>query len=659
MTAFKRILVRALAVLLLASLQVDAEGPPPPTTKPSAYGNTPESVAPFHDFREPYQRFFQEVLPFRGAGRDKAHDGKRDTIPIGFMGPIGNAPDADLGQQMLDGASLAFEQANEHGGYKGIPFKLIVRPDTGLWGATSNEMTAFRYEDDALAVIGSIDGANTHIALRVALKTETVIINTADTDPTLTETNLPWIVRCIADDRQQGYALAYHIFQECGMDTVAAFRVNDRYGRVGIAEFRDAARRLRHPLRVEMRWERGSRDFSTQLDRIADTGAQAIVLWGNASDCAAVVRTIRDRNMPLRVFGCDRMASKTFLAKAGEAAEGVVAAATFDPTRADSRYRSFVSAFKKRFGHEPDAYAAHGYDGAGIVIEAVRRAGLNRVRIRDALFEMNGYDGVTGRVVFDASRNDVGSVYLAEVRDGRFSYKKADFAKITRVGSTRPVYRTLMQSAPAARSPAQSPKNTKALNRVGCFLPLDTTGTAVVNGIRMALEDDAARHPDRPAIELKVRDARGAWSDNSAGLTELIFDEEVLAVIGSTERRGTHLAETMAAKLHVPIVALCGTDPTITQIPLPWVFNVAPGGGRIDPAFLKRYRARHGNVACASAALGYDAGMLVATRMRDGARSRLAVRDGLAHTGFQVGVTGTFRFDSLGNRVDFAARENG
>ena len=37
------------------------------------------------------------------------------------------------------------------------------------------------------------------------------------------ETNIPWLLRCMADDRQQGYALAHHIYKEAGIEKVAAF----------------------------------------------------------------------------------------------------------------------------------------------------------------------------------------------------------------------------------------------------------------------------------------------------------------------------------------------------------------------------------------------------------------------------------------------------
>ncbi len=647
------------------------------------YGKTPDTVIPFRDFKEPYNRFFQTVMPFRGSGRDEEPATLCDTVRIGFMGPVGSAPDSDLGEQMLQGIQLALEEANAAGGYQGIPFELIIRPDLGLWGATSNEMAAFTYEDDVLAVIGSIDGANTHIALRVALKTKTVLVNTGDTDPTLTETNLPWVIRCIADDRQQGYALAHHIFNECGIERVVAFRVNDRYGRVGIAEFRDAARRLKHPLRVELRWERGDRDFTLQLDRIAETRPEAIVLWGNASDTAAVVREIRRRGIrapsasagsapaPVRIFGCDRLVSRTFIAEAGEAAEGVVAVATYDPTRDDPCLKAFAKAFSGRFNHEPEAYAAHAYDGANILIAAIRKAGFNRVRIRDALFEYTHYDGVTGPVDFDTTLNDIGPVYIATVEKGRFVYREARFARaagfsprgvstpggVAKRSPPEP-YRTLAQSPPMARSPARLARGAPTAYRVGCFLPLDAAGRAAVRGVEMALADDASRRPDETPIELLVRDARGAWGDDSASLVDLVFTEEVVALIGSTERRGTHLAEMIAAKFHFPIVTLCGSDATITGIPLPWVFCIAPAGARMDPEFARRYLERYGLKADVYAALGYDAGALVADRIKAGAQSRLALRDALAAVGWNWGVSGTFRFDNLGNRIDYPAERS-
>ena len=655
---FRRLDVFTVMAILIMGMPLAAEEPKPASDSTPSYARTPQDVLPFRNFQKPYHRFFQSGTEFRGTGRDDLLSAPLAAVRIGFMGPLGSAPDSDLGQQMLEGARLAIEEANAEGGYEGIPFELVVRPDSGLWGATSNEMVAFSYGDNVLAVIGSIDGANTHIALRVSLKTEVPIVNTGGTDPTLTETNIPWILRCLADDRQQGYALAQHIFRECGITKVAALRVNDRHGRFGIAKFRDAARRLGHPLRVEVRWKRGDRDFNAQLQRIAESEAEAIVLWGNASDAAAVVRAIRQWNetnptapLPERVFGCDRLASQTFLAEAGTAAEGVTATATYDPTRDDAQLTAFVNAFTTRFSHEPEAFAAHAYDGAHILIAAIRKAGLNRVHIRDALYEYKRFDGVTGRIEFDSTLNDVGPVYFATVQNGKFAYREARFASTARADQGPIPYRTLAESAPAVRlSPPPSRAETTAL-RLGCFLPLDDAGQAAVRGMQMALEIDAARHPNETPIELLVRDARGVWGSNSNSLVDLVFQQEILALIGSTERRGTHVAEMLATKVHFPVVSLCGTDPTITEIPLPWIFCVASQKTRTNPEFVRQYRERHETEPDVYATLGFDAAALLAARIREGADTRIALRNGLAAGDWFRGVSGPFRFDKLGNRV--------
>ncbi len=168
----------------------------------------------------------------------------------------------------------------------------------------------------------------------------------------------------------------------------------------------------------------------------------------------------------------------------------------------------------------------------------------------------------------------------------------------------------------------------------------------------MALAEDAARHPDQPPIELLVRDARGAWGENSSSLVDLVLERDVLALIGSTERRGTHLAEMLAAKMHFPVLTLCGADPTITQIPLPWIFSVAPASDEIDPDFARRYSARYGASPDAHAALGYDAAALAASRIRGGAHTRVALRNALASGAWNRGATGFFAFDALGTRIN-------
>ena len=107
---------------------------------------------------------------------------------------------------------LAIEEANEKGGYKGIPFKLMLHNDVGLWGAAANEVV--KMDDEGVwAWVGTIDDLNSHVAIKATLKLTIPNVNSSDPDPTFTETAIPWVIRTIPDDRQSNYALVNYIYR--------------------------------------------------------------------------------------------------------------------------------------------------------------------------------------------------------------------------------------------------------------------------------------------------------------------------------------------------------------------------------------------------------------------------------------------------------------
>jgi len=391
-----------------------------------SYGNTPEELRPYHKFvQQPYKQFFLEPLTFTGPGRQQPEP-QVDTVKIGVLAPLERSHESYIGQPMLQGIQLAIEEANAQGGYQGKPFALVVHNDTGLWGASANEIARFTYQDSAWAVIGTVDGANTHIAIRVALKTEIPIMNVADTDPTLVETRIPWIFRNIADDRQMAYTIAYYALKEKGYQQVAILRANNRYGRFGVGEFRAGAVRLGRPAPIEINYETNyaqvNPQFAAQIERLRKVQPDAVVLWADAEAGAELVKRIREAGLKMPILACDRVVNPRFLQVAGPAAEGVIATYPYNPEAESPALRRFAAEYQRRTGEEPGVYAAHAYDGTWMVIQAIRQAGLNHYRIRDALAEIRRYEGVTGLIEMDDAYSDRGPVTLATVRQGRFAF---------------------------------------------------------------------------------------------------------------------------------------------------------------------------------------------------------------------------------------------
>lgn len=388
------------------------------------YGNTPDKVFPYNNFQKAYIYHFIEPIQFYGAGREKPAPKGLKEVRIGFLGPLEGSAIVSLGKQMLNGSTLAIDEANKKGGYKGIPFELMVHNDVGLWGAAANEVVKMN-DEKVWAWLGSIDDIVSHVALRATLKMEMMMINTGDPDPTFTETNIPWCIRVISDDRQSGYALATYIFEKMKHDRVAVIRANNRYGRVGIMEYSGVAVRLGHPMMIEERFEDGEIDFEMQLKNIKETSPDAIIIWGNAKESALILKQIRKMGMKQPVYGSDRVVSSEFLEIAGQDAEGIVTTCQYNPDADIPELKAFQINYFKKFGMKPDVFAAHAYDGMNLIIKSIHKAGLNRVLIRDVLSDLKtfqGYQGITGTIILDGSWNDIGEIWMAKVQNGKFKY---------------------------------------------------------------------------------------------------------------------------------------------------------------------------------------------------------------------------------------------
>lgn len=404
-----------------------------PLKEDDRYAHTVTDVTPFRHV-EPFKRHFLLQMEYTGPGRAIPEPKHVDSVKIGFLGPIeptvsvatgGKSHEESLGRQMLHGAQLAIEQANAQGGYlkRKVPFELVISNDNGLWGASGEQIVKLAYLHKVWAILGSIDGANSHIAIRVGLKIEIPMMNSGDTDPTFIETNIPWVLRCIGDDRQQCYLLADYIYGKLNLNRVGLVRSSNRYGRFGIREMRDSSRRLQKPVPLEMAYALGTEDFSLQIDRLKAANPEAIVHWGDAVEGAKLLRQLRAAGMQQPFFASDRCLLKEFAEIAGESAEGVICASPWNPQRDDPRLHAFREAYSERFGEQPETYAAHAYDGMNMLIWGLQVAGLNRAKLRDVLaHRVEPWPGVTGDIPLSGCLDDAGEVFLAKRENGTWNY---------------------------------------------------------------------------------------------------------------------------------------------------------------------------------------------------------------------------------------------
>jgi ABC-type branched-subunit amino acid transport system substrate-binding protein len=532
------------------------------------YAQEPEDLRPFSKFTTPYYEHYTDIVEYNGAAREYPGPDVKDLteIRIGFIGPISNHPDEVFGKRMLNGAQLAIDQANASGGYCGKPFKLMLHNDSAIWGASSNEVVKMVYDDQVWAMFGSISGDTTHIALRVALRAEVPLVNSAATDPTIPETIIPWYFTDLQDDRVQGYTLARRIYTEVGLKRVALLRVNDRYGRFGVGKFRDASRRLGHPVVIEQKFYQMDTDFRRQLRVINDSRVDGIVLWTDQAQTAMILKQMRELGMKQRVFGSHRTMGDQLLKEAGALADGMEAVFPFDPTRQDTRWIDFNKNFEAQYHEKPDQFASLAYDAMQVLLRSICQAGLNRGRIRDALTGVADYKGVTGDMAFDPNCKNVSPMFLATVKHGKIEYRRASMEKTyARVGEEGVQY-----AGPALADETGGAK-------IAVFGP-KADETVQSPEIRK-LVDELNRNGQK--ISLISIPSESAWGKASTQLVDSIYKDHVLGII-ALDRATGHLAEQLAVKAFVPVIAV-SSDKTLTSINIPWIFRL-PADSNLEQA---------------------------------------------------------------------------
>ena len=130
-----------------------------------------------------------------------------------------------------------------------------------------------------------------------------------------------------------------------------------------------------------------------------------LVYFGGIYDQAApFFKQAREKGVKAKFMGPDGMDSSDLTKIAGKAVVGMDYTSAAGPASALPKAKAFVEEFKKKFGKNPEPYAAEAYDAATIAlkaIEEVAKAGkLSREDVSAAVRKTK-LAGITGEIAFD------------------------------------------------------------------------------------------------------------------------------------------------------------------------------------------------------------------------------------------------------------------
>lgn len=344
--------------------------------------------------------------------KHKAH-ADVDEILIGYFGP-GTSTHPEAGD-MFSAASLAIEQANRAGGYNGTPFRLVTGWSDNPWGSGVKEVVRMAYEHKVCAIIGGIDGPSTHLAEQVVAKARLTLLSPASSDKSVNLANVPWMFSSLPADNIQAPVLADAISSSVADDPFVLISATDHDSHLFTVELKKSFIQQRIYPRYHFEFKPGEKNFTPLLDKLIPVKARALVIIAGAEDSSNLIGAVHKKGFKGDIFGGPSFGRRSFLEEAGQFTEGVIFPLLYMPNK---RTESFEKQFTKRFGKRPDYLAAHTYDTVNLLIYAIKKAGLDRAKIRDTVKDFS-WNGVTGTFNFNAHGANTRAVQLGTIINGR------------------------------------------------------------------------------------------------------------------------------------------------------------------------------------------------------------------------------------------------
>jgi len=356
------------------------------------------------------------------AGSFLACDKGAKEIKIGGVGPLtGEA--ATFGASTKNGYDMAVAEWNAKGGVLGKQVKMTFADDKGDPAEGATVFTKLIEQDKSIAVVGTVMSKVSLAGAPICQNAKIPMIATSSTNPKVTLVG-DYIFRACFIDPFQGTVGAKFAFDDLKAKKAAClFDVGNDYTK-GLSEFFKAKFTALGGQVVGYEGHAtGTTDFKAQLTKVLAAGPDILYVSDYYNDVALIAKQARELGFKGPLVGGDGWDSPKLMEVGGSAVEGCFFTNHYSQDDTAPMVQAFVKSYKTKYGADPDALAALGYDATNIMLDAIQRAGdTDGAKIKDAL-QKTDLKTVTGQVKFDGDRNPVKSAVIIEIKGGKQVYK--------------------------------------------------------------------------------------------------------------------------------------------------------------------------------------------------------------------------------------------
>ena len=320
------------------------------------------------------------------------------------------------GQSVRKGLDLAADELNAAGGH----YTLIYKDPQTRAELGRQQVYELIEQEDVPVIIGAISSKVTLAVAPICEEEEVVLLSPSASAPSITDAGY-YIFRNYPSDILEGTSMA-EFARDLGLERVVIFSLDNVFGegleRVFTAKYESKYRKVVKTFRLT---EDGTNDFNAMVVEAKQLDPDGVYIIAYLADLAALLSEMHAANLQTVLLGTSSVVPLDVVRLAGADASQLLVypRPAFDPESDHPNVRTFVDAYRTKYGETPDLFAAHGYDALKLVDHAISVGGRAAADvIKGGLEGLQNYEGAAGRTTFDENGDVVRYPRLFIIADG-------------------------------------------------------------------------------------------------------------------------------------------------------------------------------------------------------------------------------------------------
>ncbi len=368
-----------------------------------------------------------------GAGNSGDVGGTSGTLVIGGIGPVTGGA-AQYGVAVKNGAQLAVDEINAAGGVNGITLKLEFSDDEHDAEKSVNAYNSLKDKDMKL-LIGTVTSAPCEAVSKEAAKDNMFLLTPSGSSVNCITAGDNCFRMCFTDPMQGGIAANYIADNMSAKKIGIIYDSSDSYSTGIVTGFEEVAKEKGLEVVEKQAFTADSKtDFSVQIQKIADSGAEMLFLPFYYTEAALVLQQAQGV-LDIPVFGGDGLDGIIdVLGDKVDIANGVFVMSPYAASSPEAKSAAFTKAYQEKFPNDPlNQFAADAYDCVYAVKLAMEKgeikdASISASELCDKLkaamtqIELDGVTGLT-KWAADGEPEKAPKVLKIVVKDGKGEYE--------------------------------------------------------------------------------------------------------------------------------------------------------------------------------------------------------------------------------------------